>query len=207
MLVYSDSGEGDCVVWIMWDTWQVLAQQDQNNLRVSLYLLFYSMYLILLFFYLVFCIIWFIHFITWRYFPIETAMFCILSVKPTPRLLTHQKYYFQYVSYAIFTMLHLLVCVSFLSTSISNDFHQHLRLFKHKYCWESNVALSPNKEDTERLVRHVFVWWRCLCQLCRHPPLLPSVVQLWQTSIVRRKNRPTGRGPSLGFEHIQIIST
>lgn len=101
------------------------------------------------FFYLVFCIIW-----LWRYFPIETVMFCmVLSVKPTPSL--YQKYYFQCVSYAIFTMLQLLLCVSLLSTSISNDFHQHLRLFQHKYCWESNVALSPNKEDTGRLVRHV----------------------------------------------------
>lgn len=136
------------------------------------------------FFYLVFCIIW-----LWRYFPIETVMFCIvLSVKPTPSL--YQKYYFQCVSYAIFTMLQLLLCVSLLSTSISNDFHQHLRLFQHKYCWESNVALSPNKEDTGRLVRHVLFWRRCLCQLCRHPSLLPSAVQLWQTSVVKGRIGP-----------------
>lgn len=86
-----------CMDYVRYLTGSCCAQQDENDLRISLYLLFHPMYLIS-FLYTLFCIIWCIHYMVWRWFPIETAkLYIVLSVKPTPSLIMYQKYHYQYV--------------------------------------------------------------------------------------------------------------
>lgn len=113
---------------------QVLVVLDRikNNLHFS----YCSIPCISTFFFTLFCIIWFIHFIMFSYFPIETANYIFLSVKHTPSLLMYQKYYFQYVSFPFYYVTSVGVYLVFLlncqmSTSVTNEIHQHMRLFKH----------------------------------------------------------------------------
>lgn len=76
-----------------------------------------------------------------------------------------------------------------------------------RFCWESNVSSSPNKEDTDSLVRHVLLGGHVGSHLCRHPSSLLSVARLWPASLVMEKMSRAAHGPFLGFEHILMKCT
>lgn len=77
-----------------------------------------------------------------------------------------------------------------------------------RFCGGSNVLSSPNKEDTDSLLRRVLLGGHVGSRLCRHPSSLLSAARLWPASLVREKKvSRAARGPFLGFEHILMKCT
>lgn len=154
-LLFIQTGEGDCFVWLMWDN-NGLDRIKMTSVSpfFTLIYFFFLFFLHLPFFYLI----------------------CFVSVIPTHSLLMYQKYHYKDIFYAIFTICVCVFCFSITLRAAQLSKLQHLSTLEtvqtQKYYWESLHCHPIKRTGTDMCILSCMTCVSCAdihcfsCQPC-----------------------------------------